>query len=296
MSLPGFETRMIDVGNGIELFVATGGEGAPLLLLHGYPQTHMCWAKVAPMMVDAGYSVVIPDLTGYGQSSKPETDAHHSPYSKREIARNMADLMTALGHERFLLAGHDRGGRVAHALSVNEPDRVRKLAVLDIAPTLAMYEGTDQAFATAYYHWFFLIQPAPLPETMIGADPDFFLKTKIGSWAKTDNPFTEEALTSYLTAFRNPATIHASCEDYRAAATIDLDHSREDLANGRRIKCPVHSLWGARAFAAKSYDLITTWQDVADASVTGKGLDCGHFVPEECPEETAAELVTFFAE
>ena len=289
-----FDEEFIDVGNGVLLFAKVAGDGAPVLLLHGYPQTHMCWNKVAPDLVAAGYRVIVPDLTGYGASSKPVSDDAHMPYSKSAMAQNQADLMTALGHETFFLAGHDRGGRVAHALAVNHPDRVKKLCVLDIGPTLAMYEGTDMAFAQAYYHWFFLIQPYPMPETMIGADPDFFLKAKISSWAKLDNPFTDEALHSYLEAFRNPETIHASCEDYRAAASIDLDHAREDLANGRNIQCPVLSLWGARGFAAKSYDLIKTWEAVSDAPVKGIGMDCGHFVPEECPAETTTALLDFF--
>lgn len=294
MRLAAFESHEIDVGGGITIFAKVAGEGAPVLLLHGYPQTHMCWNKVAPKLVDAGYRVIVPDLRGYGRSSKPESDDSHATYSKRSMAEDQLHLMKALGHERFFLAGHDRGGRVAHRLAVDHPQAVEKLVILDIAPTLAMYEGTNMAFATAYYHWFFLIQPYPFPETMIGADPEFYLKCKINAWARVDDTFTGEAMASYLDAFTDPRTIHASCEDYRAAAGIDLDHDREDRAIGRRILCPVLSLWGALGFAAKSYDMLATWKAVSDGPVTGEGFECGHFVPEEKPDETIAALQVFF--
>lgn len=294
MDLSSFETHEIDVGDGITIFAKVAGAGVPVLLLHGYPQTHMCWNKVAPHLVDAGYRVIVSDLRGYGASSKPESNANHSPYAKRAMAADQLAVMKALGHERFLLAGHDRGGRVAHRLAVDHPHAVEKLVVLDIAPTLTMFEGTNQAFATAYYHWFFLIQPQPLPEKLIGADPEWFLRNKINAWARLENPFTDEAMASYVEAFNNPATIHASCEDYRAAASIDLDHARADIAAGRKIQCPTLSLWGSLGFAAKSYDLLATWEAVSDGPVIGEGYECGHFVPEEKPEETLAALLAFF--
>ena len=203
------------------------GTGPPLLLLHGYPQTGYMWHKIAPALASQ-FSVVIPDLRGYGDSDKPETDANHSPYSKRAMAADMMALMTALGHDHFAVAGHDRGGRVAHRLARDNPDAVTHLAVLDIAPTEAMYGTTDKAFATAYYHWFFLIQPAPFPETLIGHDPEFFLHHKTGHWGRTKGAITDQAFAEYLRCFSNPATIHASCEDYRAAASIDLDHDAAD--------------------------------------------------------------------
>lgn len=294
MRLPDFESHAIDVGGGVTVFAKAAGEGAPVLLLHGYPQNHMCWHKVAPRLVDAGFRVVVSDLRGYGASSKPASDARHSPYSKRAMAADQLALMRALGHERFLLAGHDRGGRVAHRLALDHPRAVEKLAVLDIAPTLAMYEGADRAFATAYYHWFFLIQAEPLPEKMIGADPEWFLRRKIDAWARSDDTFSEEAMASYIAAFSNPETIHASCEDYRAAASIDLEHDRADIAAGHKVECPLLSLWGALGFAAKSYDLMQTWRDVCAGPVSGRGFECGHFVPEEKPEETSAALISFF--
>jgi len=294
MELIDFDTCEVDVSKGVTIFAKVAGKGRPLLLLHGYPQNHMCWNKVAPNLVEAGYRVIVADLRGYGASSKPESDATHSPYSKRAMARDQLALMQELGHERFLLAGHDRGGRVAHRLAVDHPEAVEKIAVLDIAPTLAMYEGVDQAFATAYYHWVFLIQPEPLPEKMIGADPEWFLRRKLNAWARLEGTFTPEAMASYLRDFKNPQTIHASCEDYRAAASIDLDHARADIAAGRKIQCPLLSLWGSKGFAAKSYDMLATWKVVSDSPVSGQGFECGHFLPEEKPDETTAALRTFF--
>jgi len=294
MELIDFDTCEVDVSKGVTIFAKVAGKGRPLLLLHGYPQNHMCWNKVAPNLVEAGYRVIVADLRGYGASSKPESDATHSPYSKRAMARDQLALMQELGHERFLLAGHDRGGRVAHRLAVDHPEAVEKIAVLDIAPTLAMYEGVDQAFATAYYHWFFLIQPEPLPEKMIGADPEWFLRRKLNAWARLEGTFTPEAMASYLRDFKNPQTIHASCEDYRAAASIDLDHARADIAAGRKIQCPLLSLWGSKGFAAKSYDMLATWKVVSGSPVSGQGFECGHFLPEEKPDETTAALRTFF--
>lgn len=295
MRLQDFESHSVDVGDDIAIFAKSAGSGPPVLLLHGYPQTHMCWHKVAPQIVEAGYRVIVPDLRGYGASSKPASNETHAPYSKRAMAQDQLALMRNLGHERFLLVGHDRGGRVAHRLAADHSDAVEKLAIVDIAPTLAMYEGTDMAFARAYYHWFFLIQPSPLPEQLIGAEAEFFLKRKLKAWASSDAIFSKDAMTSYLDAFKKPETIHASCEDYRASASIDLDHARADIAEGRKIQCPVLSLWGARGFAAKSYDMLQTWQEVSSQTVTGEGLDCGHFVPEEKPAETTKALLNFFA-
>lgn len=294
MDLSEFERHEINAGNGITIFAKTAGTGPPVLLLHGYPQNHMCWHRLAPQLVGAGYRVIVSDLRGYGASSKPESDATHKAYSKRAMAQDQSALMRALGHEKYTVVGHDRGGRVAHRMAVDYPESIERLVVLDIAPTLAMYEGTDMAFAKAYYHWFFLTQPAPLPETMIGADPEFYLRNKMTAWARTDNPFSDEAMASYIAAFKNPGTIHASCEDYRASAGIDLDHARSDIENGRKIQCPTLSLWGALGFAAQSYDMLATWQDVSDNTVSGKGLECGHFLPEEKPDETRKALIRFF--
>ena len=289
-----FESVNLEVENGVSIFAKVAGKGLPLLLLHGYPQTHMCWHKIAPALVAAGFRVIAPDLRGYGASSKPVSDPAHTPYSKRVMARDQLSLMAALGHERFFVAGHDRGGRVAHRLAVDHPHAVEKLAVLDIAPTLSMFEGTDQAFATAYYHWFFLIQPYPLPEKLIGADPQFYLESKIKAWGRIKNSFSDTIMAHYIAAFSKAEAIHASCEDYRAAASIDLEHARADIAAGRQIACPLLSLWGTQGFAAQSYDLLATWRAVSSHVVAGQGFDCGHFVPEEKPAETLAAFCRFF--
>ncbi|MDC0337837.1 alpha/beta hydrolase, partial [Alphaproteobacteria bacterium] len=221
-----FTSRKI-IHDGVGIHCRMAGMGPPLLLLHGYPQTGYMWHKIAPALASQ-FNVVIPDLRGYGDSDKPQTDTNHSPYSKRAMAADMMAVMTALGHDHFAVAGHDRGGRVAHRLARDYPDAVTHLAVLDIVPTEAMYGTTDKAFATAYYHWFFLIQPAPFPETLIGQDPAFFLHHKTGHWGRTKGAITDQAFAEYLRCFSNPATIHASCEDYRAAASIDLDHDAAD--------------------------------------------------------------------
>ena len=277
-------------GVGIHLRVA--GNGPPLLLLHGYPQTGYMWHKIAPQLAQQ-FSVIIPDLRGYGDSDKPPTDARHSPYSKRAMAADMIAVMQALGHERFTVAGHDRGGRVAHRLARDYPDAVIRLAVLDIVPTAAMYEATDKVFATAYYHWFFLIQPAPFPENLIGQDPAFFLQHKTGHWGRTEGAITTAAFAEYLRCFSNPATIHASCEDYRAAASIDLEHDAADA--GKKLAMPVLALWGDIGFVGGYYDVIGEWRQVAD-HVQGQAISGGHFLAEESPAETIAALTAFFTD
>lgn len=287
-----FTDTKITLPSGITLRVRSGGEGPPVLLIHGYPQTSACWHKVAPQIVAAGYSVVAPDLRGYGGSDKPTSSADHATYSKRAMAQDMADLMALLGHNTYLVAGHDRGGRVAHRLALDHGDHVRGVAVLDIAPTLTMYETTQRDFATGYYHWFFLIQPAPLPERMIGGDPDFYLTKKLGHWGKSGmGVFDGAAVEEYKAAFRDPACIAATCEDYRAAATIDLDHDRAD--SDARITAPVLALWGAEGLVGRLYDVIDTWQAKA-RDVDGAPIKGGHFLPEEAPDETATALIAFF--
>ena len=275
--LSGFERRQI-AASGATINLRIGGAGPPLLLLHGYPQTHVMWHRIAPALAE-DFTVVLADLRGYGDSAKPPGGADHANYSKRAMARDQTEVMASLGFEQFAAAGHDRGARVVHRMALDHPERVSKVAVLDIAPTLTMYERTDMAFAAAYYHWFFLIQPADLPERLIGADPDFYLEKKIGAWSKHAGCFTAEALQEYRRCFRDPAAIHASCEDYRAAASIDLEHDRADL--GRRIDCPLLVLWGARGV-------------VGPAEVRGGAVDCGHFLAEEAPEETLRALRDFF--
>jgi haloacetate dehalogenase len=270
--------------------VRVGGSGPPLLLLHGYPQTHVMWHRIAPRLAER-FTVVLSDLRGYGDSGKPDGGPDHANYSKRAMAQDQVEVMTALGFDRFGVAGHDRGARVAHRMALDHGGRIDRIAVLDIAPTLAMYERTDMAFASAYYHWFFLIQQADLPERLIGADPDYFLDRKIGAWSGGGHAFANEALAEYRRCFRDPATIHASCEDYRAAAGIDLEHDRAD--RGRRIECPLLALWGRRGVVGRLYDVVAVWRDYAH-DVRGRALDCGHFLAEEAPDETLAALIEFF--
>lgn len=289
----GFEPFDVDAG-GTVIHGVRGGEGPPLLLLHGYPQTHVMWHKIAPALA-RHYTVVATDLRGYGDSAKPASDLHsdpeHATYSFRAMAADQVAVMAHLGFDRFLLCGHDRGARVSHRLCLDHPNAVEKVALLDIVPTLHVYESIDQRVATGYYHWFFLIQPAPLPETLIGADPEFYLKVKTGQWSRVASCFDEGAMAEYRRCFSDPATIHATCEDYRAAAGIDLEHDRADLA--RKVTAPALVLWGARGLVGAAYDVLDVWRTRC-ADVRGRGLDCGHFLAEESPEDTLAELLGFF--
>ena len=289
--LPGFAHQRLRT-SGAQINVAVAGSGRPLLLLHGYPQTHVMWHRIAPALAEE-FTVVCPDLRGYGDSSKPPTDAEHTPYSKRAMALDCVEVMRELGFSRFLLAGHDRGGRVAHRLCADHPDAVERVAVLDICPTRSMYKATDQAFATAYYHWFFLIQPYDLPERLIGGDPVFYLHWKLGGWGSSLDRYDPRAVAEYERCFRDPATVHAMCEDYRAAAAIDLVHDDADVAAGRKLECPLLVLWGAKGVVARLFDPIADWRAVAN-DVRGCALPCGHFLPEEAPMETLAELRAFF--
>lgn len=280
--------------SGITIRCRRAGKGPAVLLLHGYPQTGACWHKVAPEFVDAGFTVVIPDLRGYGGSDKPVSELDHSTYSKRQMARDQVALMRQLGHSQFFLAGHDRGGRVAHRLVLDHPACVLKVAVLDIAPTLTMYEQTDREFATGYYHWFFLIQPAPLPETLIAADPEFYLKSKLGAWGRGGMEiYDEDAVNEYVDAFTDSACIAATCEDYRASSTIDLVHDAAD--SDQKIDMPLLVLWGGKGLVGHLYDVPAIWRDKA-SSVTGESLPVGHFLPEEAPSQTARALISFFSE
>jgi haloacetate dehalogenase len=288
---PGFAVHDLET-SGARVHARVGGSGPPLLLLHGYPQTHAIWHRMAPHLARR-FTVVAADLRGYGESGKPETAPDHAPYAKRAMAGDLVEAMARLGLEAFHVVGHARGGRVGHRLAVDHPGRVRSLTVLDIAPTLAMYEQTDLAFARAYYHWFFLIQPAPMPERLIGADPEFFLRDKLRGWSQGRWPFDEAALAEYLRCFRDPATVHASCEDYRAAATIDLEHDRADRAAGRRVTCPLLALWGERGTVHRQFRPIDEWRLVCEAEVCGGPLPCGHYLPEEVPEAVLAALVPF---
>jgi haloacetate dehalogenase len=286
----GFRRVRVDTGE-VSINAVVGGQGQPLLLLHGYPQTHVIWHKIAPRLAEH-FTVVAADLRGYGDSDKPEGALDHSNYSKRALARDQVELMRQLGFERFFLAGHDRGGRVAHRLAVDHPDRVSKLATLDISPTKKMYESTNQEFARAYYHWFFFIQPKPLPEKLIGGNPQFYLLKKIGSGSAGLAPFTPEALNEYLRCF-TPETIHGSCEDYRASASIDLVYDREDIQAGRKVACPMLALWGKHGVVERCFAPVKDWAEVA-VDVRGRALNGGHYLAEELPDETFAELDEFF--
>jgi haloacetate dehalogenase len=284
---PGFKTAKIKT-SGATINLVSGGNGSPVLLMHGYPQTHVLWHKIAPKLAEK-FSVVAADLRGYGDSSKPEGGDKHENYSKRAMALDMVEAMHQLGFDKFAVVGHDRGGRVAHRLALDHADKVTRVSFLDIVPTYDMFHHVDQAFATSNYHWFFLIQPSPLPETLIGNSAEFFLRGRFTGLIP--QAVTQEAYAEYLRCFKNPATIHATCEDYRAGASIDLEHDAADLA--RKIACPVLALWAERGNTARMFDVIATWQARAAMRVTGKVLPGRHFLPEEAPEQTLAELQMF---
>ena len=285
----GFEQQTLQT-TGATINVLTGGSGSPVLLLHGYPETHVMWHKVAPRLAQ-DFSMVVPDLRGYGDSSKPPDGDNHFGHCKRVTAQDQVEVMEQLGFKQFAVVGHDRGARVAHRLTLDHAERVTKLAVLDIVPTHYVYQHVNKKLATAYYHWFFLIQPAPFPETLIGGDPEFYLNSVLGIGRLKPHAITPEAFSEYLRCFRDPATIHATCEDYRAAATIDLIHDEEDL--DRKISCPMLALWGEKGFLHKNYDVPAVWRERA-GDVRGRALPCGHFIPEEAPEETLTALRSFF--
>ncbi len=289
--IPGFDARDIET-SGARIRVRFGGAGPPLLMLHGYPQTSAMWRHVAPALAQR-FTVVCPDLRGYGASSKPPAGEDYVNYSKREMARDQVEVMEALGHNRFGLVGHDRGARVAHRLAADWPDRVERLCVLDIAPTREMYRNTTEAFARAYWHWFFFILPPPRPERLIGADPATFLREFCGSRPAGLRIF-DGALDEYVAAFRDPEAIRASCDDYRAAAGIDMAHDDADDAAGRKLEMPLLCLWGDQGIIGKCFDPLALWRQRA-RDVRGHALACSHYLAEELPEETTREIEGFFA-
>ena len=284
----GFTPARIETA-GAQIQFRSGGRGPPLLLLHGYPQTHAMWHKLAPALA-RHFTVICPDLRGYGDSSKPPSGEDHAGYSKRAMAADQAELMSKLGFERFQAVGHDRGARVLHRLCLDHPDRIERAALLDIIPTAEVFARTDKALATYYYHWFFLIQPHDLPERLIGGAPDFFLDRALRSWGGRAEVFTPEAVAEYRRCFRDPATIHATCEDYRAGASIDLEHDAADA--DRKVACPLLILWGEKGVVGRLYEPLAIWREKA-RHVEGAALPCGHFLPEEAPEETLTALHKF---
>jgi haloacetate dehalogenase len=290
---PGFSAEMVET-SGTKIHVLRKGSGRPLLLLHGYPETHLTWHKVAPTLAEQ-FSVVVPDLRGYGNSDKPQDGERHENYSFRAMAQDQVDVMQHYGHDRFLVAAHDRGARVAHRLCLDHPESVDKVCLMDIAPTLTMYRGTNQKFATKYMWWFFLIQAYPLPEHIIGQDPKFYLQCVFEALNKTPGAIGPGEMNEYIRAFSNASTIHATCEDFRAAADIGLEMDQADDKAGRKIRCPVHALWGAKGTVGVLWDVIATWREKSAAPVTGKPLDCGHFLQEERPQDVTNELLHFLS-
>ena len=284
----GFERLTVDVGEA-RIAAVRGGEGAPVLLLHGFPQTKAMWHVVAPELTRT-HTVVAADLRGYGDSSRPPADDDHSGYAFRTMAADQVELMRALGHDRFALVGHDRGARVAHRMALDHPAVVERVALLDILPTLHVYENVDRRVATAYYHWFFFIQPAPLPETLIAADPTFYLHSLLGAWGNALEAFAPTALADYARGFADPQARHAMMEDYRAAASIDLEHDRADLH--RRVEVPMLVVWGSRSVVGGSGDVLGIWRERA-VDLRGRAVEAGHYLAEERPGETFTELADF---
>jgi haloacetate dehalogenase len=289
---PGFSQHRVGT-SGAEINLRRGGEGPPVLLLHGYPETHLCWHRVAPLLARR-FTVVAADLRGYGDSSKPPSAPDHAPYSKRSMAQDMVEVMARQGFARFAVVGHDRGARVAYRMALDHPDAASKLAVLDIVPTYTTWMRMQMSRGLATYHWFFLAQPDGLPERLIGADPAYYLKEKLRRWAGGMEAFPTEVVADYVRCFSDPACIHATCEDYRAGATIDFAIDKSDYRT-RKIACPVLVLWGQRGFAKgndDSDDPLADWREWAD-DVRGQAIRCGHFLPEEAPEATVQALEAF---
>ena len=288
--LPGFAERRVKTAAAVEIYLRTGGSGPPLLLLHGYPQTHVTWHKIAPELARHA-TLVMADLRGYGASSAPPGDAEHTTYSKRAMAQDCLALMRALGHERFAVAGHDRGGRVAYRLALDHPEAIEALIPVDIIPTGEAWRRANAEWALRAYHWPFLAQPHPLPETLIGKDPVYYLEHTLKSWARSRDlsPFSPGALEHYRAPMRDPARVHAMCEDYRAGASIDRALDNADTAAGRRIACPTLVLYASHYLPGGPVDVWRTWC----SELSGAAVDSGHFLAEENPQGTLAALIPF---
>ena len=292
MSVPlpaSFRSRTVDAG-GVQIHTVVGGAGPPVLLLHGYPQTHLIWHEVAPALATE-HTVVLTDLRGYGDSGKPPPDTD-DVYAKRAMATDQLAVMRALGFERFAVVGHDRGARVGHRLALDAPDAVRALAVLDIVPTRHIYAHADKEFGLGYYHWFFLAAPNGIPERLLGAEPEFWVRTRMNARHAGGRRPDEAAVREYVRCFADPAAIAASCADYRAAAGVDLEHDEADAVAGNRVRCPLLALWGRSSFVGRTYDVLDVWRQYAD-QVTGHAVASDHYVPEEAPDEVLAALRPF---
>lgn len=291
--LADFESLTFEV-NGIEVAGHVGGSGSPLLLLHGHPQTRAIWHKVAPELMKH-HTLVMTDLRGYGDSSKPQGTPDHSNYSKRVMAQDQVEVMKQLGFDRFDILAHDRGARVAHRLAMDHADSVSRLIMLDIAPTLAMYEKANNVFARAYWHWFFLIQPSPMPERLIEADPAAYIRDLMGRRSAGLTPFDPLALAEYMRCIALPGAAHGMCEDYRAAAGIDLIHDREDIAAGKKLVMPTMVLWGKEGVIHQCFKPLQEWQAIAK-DVVGEPVPCGHYISEEAPEILLQKIIPFLSQ
>jgi len=285
-----YKTEKVAV-NGININYRIGGNGPALLLLHGHPQTHVIWHKVADKLAQH-FTVVAADLRGYGDSDKPVASDKSAAYSKRVMAKDQVELMKHLGFEHFSVLAHDRGARVAHRLAADHPSNVICMVLLDIAPTLAMYEQTNQEFARAYWHWFFLIRPAPFPESLIEANPENYLRSVMGTRSAGMSPFTEEAFSEYLRCLKLPGAATGICEDYRASAGIDLVHDKTDIEAGHKVSCPLLVLWGKEGVVGRCFEPIVEWEKVAE-QVKGHSLPSGHYIPEEAPELLLEHVLSF---
>lgn len=293
MFFDGFTLEHVAISGG-RIRLRRGGKGPPLLLLHGNPQTHAMWHKVAPQLAER-FSLILPDLRGYGGSFKPPVTIDHAPYAKKEMAQDLVEVMEHFGHRKFFVAAHDRGARVAHRLALDHPERVQKLALMDIIPTLEHFERADMTMAMGYYHWFWFAQPHPFPENVISAAPEAWWRAHTSREPKPPDFFDREALADYMAAIHDPEMIRGMCEDYRAAATIDLQHDRASRAAGKKIQCPVLALWGRKAKIEAWYDALGVWKQYCANAVTGSPVDAGHYLAEEAPAEVLAQLSAFFS-
>lgn len=292
MFFEGFTIAKIDLPHG-RIRLRHGGSGPPLVLLHGNPQTHVMWHRVAPILARR-FTVICPDLRGYGFSLKPPATPDHAPYAKAEMAKDVIAVLDYMGHDRFLLAGHDRGARLAHRIALDHPGRVEKLAVLDIIPTLEHFERADAEFALGYYHWFWLAQPHPFPEWLINKAPEEWWHQHTNRDPSKPDLFDPDALSDYLAAVRQPDMIRGMCEDYRAAATIDLIHDRASREAKLQVQCPTLALWGSKGKIARWYDALAIWQAYCADTVTGGAVDSGHYIAEEAPDALLDWFERFF--